>query len=433
VERRDRTTVLFALLGVVLLGWFGLSDFAFNDYDVEVRPAFNELLSGNVHDFLLRSPAYGGALLLRAPFAFVAHALGGGELAVFRAVAIPGLLALAALGVVLARRARDAGAAPPAAWLVLALCVVNPITLKALDLGHAEELLAGALVVAAMLAAQGRRPGWAGVLVGLAVAVKPWALIALPAVIVVLPEGRRRAAAIGLGLPVLLFAPFLIAQRLAEVPNHPTAAGDIFKPWQVWWPLGSNDTVVVNPGGGVGSAGDVLAGYRHPPSWLSSVIHPAIVLMAVPLAALWARRPRPADGLLLLALLLFLRCLLDPWNNVYYVLPCVLALVAADALRGRAPFTAVAVTGATWLTFVELSSALSPDAACAVYLAWAVPFAAALAARVYAPEAFARRLRAIRARQSRLVSSFGYELNTSGSSAVTATRSSIRTPKRPGR
>jgi hypothetical protein len=390
VERLDRTTVLLALLGAALLGWFGLTDFAFTDYDVEARPAFDQLVSGDLHDFLLGSPAYGGALLLRSPLALAASAAGGGELAVFRAVALPGLLALALLGVALAARARAAGASTPAAWLALALCVLNPIALRALELGHAEELLAGGLAVAAMLAAQGRRPGWAGVLAGLAVATKPWALVAVPAVIAVLPEGRRRAGAIALAIPAAIFAPFVIAHWLAHAPSHPAPTGDIFKPWQVWWPLGSADTPVVNPGGGVGSAGAVLEGYRHSPSWLTGFAHPAIVAMSVPLVLLWARRRRAADGLLLLAFLLFLRCLLDPWNNVYYVLPCVLALVAFDASRGRAPLAAAVVTGATWLTIVELSSIVSPDAQSAAYLAWAVPFAAVLALRLYAPQRWAR-------------------------------------------
>jgi hypothetical protein len=391
VERRDRTTVLFALLGVALLGWLGLSDFAFNDYDIEARPAFDQLLAGDLRAFLLQSPAYGGALLLRAPLALAAGGLGGGDLAVFRAVALPGLLAVALLGVVLTSRARIAGAAAPAAWLALALCVVNPIVLKALELGHAEELLAGSLVVGAMLAAQGRRPGWAGLLVGLAVASKPWALIAVPAVIVVLPAARWRAGAIALGVPALVFAPFVIAHLSIHVPgNQPTSTGDIFKPWQVWWPLGSAAAPVVNPGGGVGPAGAVLSGYRHSPSWLVSLAHPAIVALSTVPALLWARRPRAADGMLLLAFVLFGRCLLDPWNNVYYVLPCVLALVAVDASRGRAPLAAAIVTGATWLTVVELPSIASPDAQCAAYLAWALPFAFALALRLFAPQRWAR-------------------------------------------
>ena len=134
----------------------------------------------------------------------------------------------------------------------------------------------------------------------------------------------------------------------------------------------------------------------------------------MPLVLLWARRRRAADGLLLLAFLLFLRLPAD-WNNVYYVLPCVLALVAFDASRGRAPLAAAVVTGATWFTVVELSSMVSPDAQSAAYLAWAVPFAAVFALRLYAPQRWARLRAAARVAvphealpvTRRIVSSFG--------------------------
>jgi hypothetical protein len=55
------------------------------------------------------------------------------------------------------------------------------------------------------------------------------------------------------------------------------------------------------------------------------------------------------------------------------------------------------VTGATWFTVVELSSMVSPDAQSAAYLAWAVPFAAVLALRLYAPQRWARLRAAARA------------------------------------
>ena len=292
-----------------------------------------------------------------------------------------------------------------------------------------------------MLAAQGRRPGWAGLLVGLAVATKPWALIAVPAVIAVLPEGRRRAGAIALAVPGAIFAPFVIAQWVGHVPSHPTSTGDIFKPWQLWWPLGSTGTPVVNPGGGVGSAGAVLEGYRHSPSWLSGLVHPGIVALSVPLVLLWARRRRAADGLLLLAFLLFLRCLLDPWNNVYYVLPCVLALVAFDASRGRAPLAAA--RGHRGDVVHGRRAVLDGLARRAVRRLSGVgravrrrPRAAPVRAAALGPSA--RRGESGRAargaaRHSTIVSSFGYELRTSRPSSVTTTRSSMRTPKRPGR
>ena len=72
----------------------------------------------------------------------------------------------------------------------------------------------------------------------------------------------------------------------------------------------------------------------------------------MPLSLLWARvrggAPR-VDGeqlLALLALLLLLRCVLDPWNTIYYELPFLLALLAWEALQHaeRPPVVTLALT-----------------------------------------------------------------------------------------
>src|ERR687885_769394 len=62
------------------------------------------------------------------------------------------------------------------AAMVLLLCAANPITWRAFEMGHPEELLGGVLCVGAVLAATGRRPGCAGLLLGLAIANKAWAV-----------------------------------------------------------------------------------------------------------------------------------------------------------------------------------------------------------------------------------------------------------------
>ena len=104
---------------------------------------------------------------------------GGGDVAVFRAVGMPCLLAGVALGAVLAASllARRAGRGTVAT--VVCLCAVNPITLRALDIGHPEELLGAALCAGAVLAALRGRSTLAGVLLGLALTNKAWALLAV--------------------------------------------------------------------------------------------------------------------------------------------------------------------------------------------------------------------------------------------------------------
>ena len=211
--------------------------------------------------------------------------------------------------------------------MVLLLCAANPITWRAVEIGHPEELLGGALCVGAVLAGVARKPGLAGLLLGLALANKAWALLAIGPVLLALPAGRRKALLIAGALAILFTLPLLLAAPASATPQGASASGSIFQPWQVWWFLGEMD--LPRPGGRIA---------RTAPAWLSPIPHPLIVLLALPLSLLAARRK--ADPLALLALLLLLRCVLDPWNNVYYVLPCVLALAAWEPLRyGRPPCT----------------------------------------------------------------------------------------------
>ena len=93
------------------MAWLGLYGFAWNDYDTEARPAFDALTHGHVLEFLRLAPAYGGSLVERAPFALLPGLWGGGQLAVYRMVALPCLLAAAALGVWLVAQMRAAGRA----------------------------------------------------------------------------------------------------------------------------------------------------------------------------------------------------------------------------------------------------------------------------------------------------------------------------------
>ena len=106
-------------------------------------------------------------------------------------------------------------------------------------------------------------------------------------------------------------------------------------------------------------------GYRGPEP-IHRLSHGGIVLLALPLSAIFAVRLRRgrvgrADALALLALLLFLRGLLDPWNSIYYVLPAILVLVSWEALsRPGLPVGAMALGSLTWLTFVAAPDHLGP-------------------------------------------------------------------------
>src|SRR5436305_13299318 len=83
-----------------------------------------------------------------------------------------------------------------------------------------------------------------------------------------------------------------------------------------------------------------------------------IGLDAVVCAAIWfrPRRARPSgptatsDALLLLALVLLFRAALDPWNNLYYHIPFLFALMAYEVRAGRVPLLTVGCS--LLLTFI---------------------------------------------------------------------------------
>src|SRR3954466_6778172 len=123
-----------ALAGAALMAWMGLRGFAFSDYDREAAPASLALAHGHVGSFLSLAPAYGGSLILRAPFAMAPDLWGGGELAIFRAAAGPCALAAVALGLVLAMQATARGLGRGTAAMALLLCAANPITWRAFEM-----------------------------------------------------------------------------------------------------------------------------------------------------------------------------------------------------------------------------------------------------------------------------------------------------------
>lgn len=377
-----------ALSGVAVMSWLALYGFAWSDYDTEVAGAMRSLIAGDLQGFLSQVPSYGGSLVLRAPFAGATAWLGGGELAAFRAVAIPCLVAVAVLGIVLVRRMARRGRSTGARALVLGLCVVNPVTLRALEIGHPEELLCAALAIGAVLAAIDRRPILAAVLLGLAIATKSWAVLAIGPVLLALPARRVLALGIAGAVTLAVLAPILVAaESPVTIAKSAAQTGTvIFAPWQLFWFLGESGHVVIG--------GDGLpkpAGYRVPPEWLSPLTHPFIAFLVVPLSLAYARvhgaarRIGSEQVLLLLALLLLLRCILDPWNVIYYELPFLLALLAWEALcrPERLPLGALAATVVVWVTFQNAPHWLSPDMQSAFFLAWALPTAGWMAYRLF--------------------------------------------------
>jgi len=184
------------------------------EYESDAGPAVNALISGNLHRFLAVQPLMGGfAVLAQAPFAFAAKLAGAGELGTYRAGVLACLLAAAAVGLGLVR---ERGLRPEAELVVPALAVLTPASLVAVRDGHPEEILGGALCIAAMLLA-GRRAVWAGVALGLAVATKQWALVAVVPVavpFVVVPLVTRVAVGMRISDPLEILASLLFSVRI---------------------------------------------------------------------------------------------------------------------------------------------------------------------------------------------------------------------------
>src|SRR3990170_4250800 len=135
-------TVILALLG--MSARVGAQMETGLDYFSDAGGAIDSLVRGDFRSFFATQPLMGSfSLLLRAPF--VAAVFHSGESTVYLAGALPCIAATLLLGMALGRIAADRGASPAVQGLVTGLCVLNPLTLRALHWGHPEELLAGAL------------------------------------------------------------------------------------------------------------------------------------------------------------------------------------------------------------------------------------------------------------------------------------------------
>jgi len=236
-----------------------------------------------------------------------------------------------------------------------------------------------------VLLAQRGRANWAALALGLAIANKQWALLAIGPVLLALPAQRWRTL-IGAGagaVAVAFVAPIMVSSVTVKAATSRLIVSDtgtIFHPWQVFWFFGPRGHWLPTMGN------YIPRGFRFPPSWLGGRAHLLIVWLGLPLTLLaLRRRARPADALLLLALLMLmlLRCSLDPWDNVYYPLPFIVALLAWETTVARRLPLAAAATAATWLIFDYLPLHLGVDAQAVSFLIPATLTLAALAAVLY--------------------------------------------------
>jgi hypothetical protein len=333
-------------------------------------PTIAALVHGHLSAAAHNQPFMGlTSILLRLPFAAMATALGGGRMLTYRLGVFPCALVLAVVLLAVVRRAH---VRPVVGLLIGGVALLNPITVEWLN-GHPEELLGGALCVGAVLAAMDDRSVLAGVLLGLAVGTKEWALLAALPTTAACLTGRRRMLLIAavVAAPLVLTLPAMDPTAFARVSR---GIGDLTWPsirsW--WW---------------------MVSGYRHVKlaHGLSTSVHSlpfgltradvsmSPLLIAVPLVWLHVRgRPRRQDAMRLLALVLLLRCTLDPQCGPYYTIPAIVALLSWEALDGRISLGALIATAVFSLGEHEATAAATLQTAQLCWLAGTVGLTAYL-------------------------------------------------------
>ncbi|HEV3229894.1 MAG TPA: glycosyltransferase 87 family protein [Solirubrobacteraceae bacterium] len=298
------------------------------DYPADAGPPIRALTELHIGRFLALQPMMGAAsLLIRAPFAALAYAFGGGEHLAYRLGALPCILAAAVVVAALVGRMNARQRSLGARVMVLALVVFNPSSGVALSFGHPEELFVAALAVATvMVAARPGRSLLAGVMLGITLATKQWAVIVFLPVLLAAPAHRVRLGATALAVAAAFTVPQFLADPSSYAAHTKSLASvnNWVSPTNIWWLFAQ-------------VRWHQFALYSLP-DWVNPLPHPLIVLVGVGLGltALVRRRQADAHGAMeLLALVLLTRCVLDSWTNEYYYVPFLLALIARDALASR--------------------------------------------------------------------------------------------------
>ncbi|MGH2835277.1 MAG: hypothetical protein ACRDKD_03630 [Solirubrobacteraceae bacterium] len=348
-----------------------------NDFPREAWGPYRLLFHGHVIGFLRTSPPYVGSLILRAPFALLAALFGAGRQGVYIATALPCVVAPGLLAGWLAsgRGARPGtlGAEGRRRLWPLDLFMCTPPAVICLTGGHPEDILGAVLCVAAGLLAQRGSARAAGILLGLALINKPWALIAAPLVFALMPGDRRLSGLRWAALVTAIVMVPVLAIRMtgadASIAGLGGSDDGLFLVPQLWWFLGRDSWIARE-----GHIVLVAVGWLFTAAWWWLCVH--------------NNRERPSRGsaLMMLALVLFLRAALDPWDNIYYFAPFMLALMAYEDAGG---FPGLTLAFMILLVVIVppggLLSGLGNDGHAAVFAVFALATIGFLTQRAFAP------------------------------------------------
>jgi hypothetical protein len=185
------------------------------------------------------------------------------------------------------------------------LLVVQAWTSLAATYGHLDDALVLSAMVAAVCAVAARRPVWVGLAIGIAIAAKPWGILAVPLVFALPGRAHWKALLIAGGVAAVAWLPFVIADSgtlSAGTPQIRVVSSSVLHLFGV--PI------------------------EDGPSWVRPV-QLGCALLAGGLAV-WRRR-WAAVPLVAIAV----RLALDPQVFLYYTAGLVLAALAWDLFRSR--------------------------------------------------------------------------------------------------
>jgi hypothetical protein len=347
--------------------------------------SLHAIATGDIGGFFRFQPAMGlTSLLLRAPVVAIAHGGGGDIKAEYQAGAAICLVAATLIVVWLAWLAHRRGARLSAVLLALALWMTAILASRALLLGHPEEGLAAALAIAAIALAAYGHPIAAGVLIGLAIGTKEWALLVAPAVLFAGSSAQwlRVAGAAFVVAVLAVGVMFAGSPSTFHRAHEGQRAGDkrTVTPATLWFRLGEKKVV--------GQRGDLVFYEVYPPKAIGRWCRPFVILFALVAALLfWRRRGFSCPAAFALAAFVLLaRALFDTQTFSYHLIPMLMAVVAWElfALR-RLPVIGLATTVAFQLTVhvVASSQDISSYGFNAIFLAWSLPLFVLLGVATY--------------------------------------------------
>jgi hypothetical protein len=346
-------------------------------------PPISALSHGDFGTFFSTQTVMGSfSLVLRAPFAAAARLAGGDVLLQYRLGALACLLGVVGFALALERYTTLRQRPLIVRLLAMGLVVANPLVFAALRWGHPEEALGAVLCAGAILLALRGRSVAAGVAIGLALATKQWAWLALLPLLIVVPN-RARFLMTAAGIAAVFTLPMLLGDPgrfLAQI-HHYGIPGNGVTPANIWWVYGHEGGYELTGGGFRGASSYAL------PDWMGHVSHPLVIVVALLLTAAYWRRRRdgdPMDILALVALVFLGRTMLDPLSYSYHSLPFAMALLTFEATRRRVPVVSIYVAAWVWAMTKFVAPIDNPTLLNRCYLAWAVPAAGYLAFTLFA-------------------------------------------------